>query len=74
MSVVGSMKGELAGLDTFASNSTKQPSSSGGGGMFGFFKALSGGKTITMETLQPILEKMKEHLIGEFSHVTKLHT
>lgn len=69
MSVVGSMKGELAGLDTFAasaSSNTKQSSSSGGGGMFGFFKALSGGKTITMETLQPILEKMKEHLIGEF--------
>ena len=60
------MKGDLAGLDTFtaaAGGDTKQASS---GGIFGIFKVLSGGKTITTEMLQPILDKMKEHLIGEF--------
>ena len=66
-SMVGTMKGDLAGLDTFTANASsdaKQSPSSGG--IFGIFKVLSGGKTITMETLQPILDKMKEHLIGEF--------
>ena len=60
------MKGDLAGLDTFTANASSDVKQSSAGGIFGIFKVLSGGKTITMETLQPILDKMKEHLIGEF--------
>ena len=33
------------------------------GGMFSFFKSLTGGKVISAEMLEPALEKMKEHLI-----------
>ena len=65
-SMVGTMKGDLAGLDTFTANVSNDAKQSSSGGIFGIFKALSGGKTITMEALQPILEKMKEHLIGVF--------
>ena len=65
--MVGTMKGELAGLDTnpIQNGSGNQKSS----GLFGLFKSLSGGKTITMETMEPVLEKMKEHLIGMYVHV-----
>ena len=33
------------------------------GGVFSFFMNLAGGKTITQDSMTPILEKMKEHLI-----------
>ena len=33
------------------------------GGMFSFFKTLTGGKTISMEMMAPALERMKEHLV-----------
>ena len=33
------------------------------GGVFSFFMNLAGGKTITQDTMAPVLEKMKEHLI-----------
>lgn len=33
--------------------------------MFSFFKSLTAGKVVTMEGMTPILEKMKEHLIGK---------
>lgn len=33
--------------------------------MFSFFKSLTGGKTITREAMDPVLEKMKEHLIAK---------
>ena len=64
--MVGTMKGELAGLDSNpVQNESGNQKASGGGGLFGLFKSLSGGKTITMETMEPVLEKMREHLIGE---------
>ena len=33
--------------------------------MFSFFKNLTTGKVVTREKMAPILEKMKEHLIGK---------
>ena len=33
--------------------------------MFSFFKTLTGGKTISRESMEPVLEKMKEHLIAK---------
>ena len=77
-SMVGTMKGELAGLDSNPvqnGSGNQKASGGGGGGLFGLFKSLSGGKTITMETMEPVLEKMKEHLIGESLpvHVCLLH-
>lgn len=33
--------------------------------MFSMFKNLVGSKTLSKEDLAPVLEKMKDHLIGE---------
>lgn len=33
--------------------------------MFSFFKSLTAGKVVTREGMAPILDKMKEHLIGK---------
>lgn len=37
------------------------------GGVFAWFKGLAGQKTLTKETVEPVLEKMREHLIGEWA-------
>ena len=34
-----------------------------GGSVFSFFKGLAGQKAITKEAIEPVLEKMREHLI-----------
>ncbi|RUS77229.1 hypothetical protein EGW08_015004 [Elysia chlorotica] len=39
--------------------------SSSGGGMFSMFRNLVGSKTLTADDLQPVLEKMKDHLIAK---------
>ena len=36
-----------------------------GGGLFSFFKGLAGQKTLTLEDINPVLDKMKEHLVGK---------
>ncbi|OCT72375.1 signal recognition particle receptor subunit alpha [Xenopus laevis] len=35
------------------------------GGMFGMLKGLVGAKNLTMEDMEPVLEKMKDHLIAK---------
>lgn len=37
---------------------------SGFGGMFGMLKGLVGAKSLSMDDMEPVLEKMKDHLIG----------
>lgn len=39
-------------------NGTKQSS------LFGSLKSMIGGKVMTKETIEPIMEKMHEHLVG----------
>lgn len=34
------------------------------GGMFGMLKGLVGSKTLSQQDMEPVLEKMKDHLIG----------
>lgn len=34
------------------------------GGMFGMLKGLVGSKSLTRQDMDPVLEKMKDHLIG----------
>lgn len=34
------------------------------GGMFGMLKGLVGSKSLTRDDMDPVLEKMKDHLIG----------
>ncbi|KAM4011983.1 signal recognition particle receptor subunit alpha [Anomaloglossus baeobatrachus] len=38
---------------------------SGFGGMFGMLKGLVGAKSLTMDDMEPVLEKMKDHLIAK---------
>ena len=35
------------------------------GGLFSYFTALSGGSAITPETLAPVLDKMRMHLVSK---------
>ena len=35
------------------------------GGVMSFFKSLTAGKTITLEAMEPALDKMREHLISK---------
>uniref|UniRef100_A0A8C0FR69 SRP receptor subunit alpha n=1 Tax=Bubo bubo TaxID=30461 RepID=A0A8C0FR69_BUBBB len=46
-------------------NPSKPSAKKGGlGGMFGMLKGLVGSKSLTREDMDPVLEKMKDHLIG----------
>ncbi|KAJ7333098.1 hypothetical protein OS493_018273 [Desmophyllum pertusum] len=54
---------EVSMADSAAEQSSK--SSSLGGGLFSFFKGLAGQKTLTLDDINPVLEKMKEHLIAK---------
>lgn len=40
--------------------------------MFGMLKGLVGSKSLTREDMEPVLEKMKDHLIGATSHISQL--
>ena len=59
------MKGQLQSLEVEEEPEASVPAPSKGGGVFSFFKSLTGGKTITQESMAPVLERMKEHLIGK---------
>ncbi|XP_065192119.1 signal recognition particle receptor subunit alpha-like [Sycon ciliatum] len=48
-----------------SSTSKASSSASGGGGVLGFFKGLVSSKVITKESLAPVLDKMKEHLVSK---------
>ena len=36
------------------------------GGLFSYFGGLVGGQTLTEETIEPVMEKMQDHLVGKF--------
>ncbi|XP_076367225.1 signal recognition particle receptor subunit alpha-like isoform X2 [Tachypleus tridentatus] len=74
---VGQMKGEIKGMDCSESEeeiseaeeeaSTKiQPTGKNRSfGMFNMFRGLVGSKSISREDMQPILEKMRDHMIAK---------
>ncbi|CAH1797097.1 unnamed protein product [Owenia fusiformis] len=76
LSWVGQMKGGLKDMEpesssedeeeevASTSNTTKSQQSSGFG-MFNVFKNLVSAKTLTHDDIQPIMEKMKDHLIAK---------
>lgn len=56
--------------------STAKSSSKSGFGVFSMFKNLVGSKSLTMEDIQPVVDKMKDHLICKqffFFFVKSLH-
>ncbi|KAM7440417.1 hypothetical protein ABFA07_010366 [Porites harrisoni] len=78
--MVGTMQGEIKPMDyeseseqeeeeeeenTAGSAATQNKSSGLGGGLFSFFKGLAGQKTLTLDDITPVLDKMKEHLIAK---------
>ncbi|KAL7878860.1 hypothetical protein AOLI_G00098340 [Acnodon oligacanthus] len=48
-----------------AANISRKGGRKGFGGMFGMLKGLVGSKTLTQQDMEPILEKMKDHLIAK---------
>ncbi|KAJ4935654.1 hypothetical protein JOQ06_017184 [Pogonophryne albipinna] len=56
---LNSMKGDLLSVDCDSKKS------GGFGGMFGMLKGLVGSKSLTREDMEPVLEKMKDHLISK---------
>lgn len=66
--------GQLQDLDCSSSddegavqNSTKPSATKGTlGGMFGMLKGLVGSKSLSREDMESVLDKMRDHLIGEF--------
>ena len=42
--------------------------------MFSFFKGLAGQKTLTLDDITPVLDKMKEHLIGNTKYIILLYS
>ncbi|XP_017578935.1 signal recognition particle receptor subunit alpha isoform X2 [Pygocentrus nattereri] len=52
-----------------AANINRKGGRKGFGGMFGMLKGLVGSKTLTQQDMEPILEKMKDHLIAVASTV-----
>ncbi|XP_017578934.1 signal recognition particle receptor subunit alpha isoform X1 [Pygocentrus nattereri] len=48
-----------------AANINRKGGRKGFGGMFGMLKGLVGSKTLTQQDMEPILEKMKDHLIAK---------
>lgn len=74
--LVGQMKGAIRDLEVESdsedeinnktaaiSNNNKSQSNKSSGGMFSMFKGLVSNKSLTPENLDPVLEKMKDHLI-----------
>ncbi|XP_068234580.1 signal recognition particle receptor subunit alpha isoform X2 [Palaemon carinicauda] len=62
-SQIGTLSGNLRDMDIPSEKETSSKKSSGG--MFSMFKSLVGGKTLTDGDIAPVLEKMKDHLIGK---------
>ncbi|VDD89878.1 unnamed protein product [Enterobius vermicularis] len=70
---VGHLKGELPGLDEEDSEEELEEDeeemvvadSQKGGGWFSAFKSLVGNKKLTMEDIQPVVDKMRETLIAK---------
>jgi hypothetical protein len=46
-----------------ANTNGKKSNKPSSGGLFSSFKSLVGGKTLTQESISPVMEKMQEHLV-----------
>ncbi|XP_057302154.1 signal recognition particle receptor subunit alpha-like [Hydractinia symbiolongicarpus] len=79
--MVGQMRGELKSIEVSddiieeieeaddapmkKTATGKQNNSTVGGSVFSFFKGLAGQKAITQEAMEPVLDKMREHLCSK---------
>ncbi|XP_022127579.2 signal recognition particle receptor subunit alpha homolog [Pieris rapae] len=69
--LVGQMTGAIRDLEvesddsSFEEEEQGKPSPKKTGGMFSIFKGLVGSKALNEETMRPVLDKMRDHLIGK---------
>ncbi|CAG4961612.1 unnamed protein product [Colias eurytheme] len=70
--LVGQMTGAIRDLEVESEDSsseeeeqTGKPAPKKSGGMFSMFKGLVGSKALTEEQMRPVLDKMRDHLIGK---------
>ncbi|XP_050315476.1 signal recognition particle receptor subunit alpha homolog [Anthonomus grandis grandis] len=77
--IVGQMKGVIKDLEVESSEDEyddeevekeeitekEEQKKASKGGMFSIFKGLVGSKNLTLSDMQPVLEKMRDHLIGK---------
>ncbi|KAG6461236.1 hypothetical protein O3G_MSEX012487 [Manduca sexta] len=70
--LVGKMTGAIRDLEVESEDSSSeeevehnQASPKKTGGMFSIFKGLVGSKALTEESMRPVLDKMRDHLIGK---------
>ncbi|KAM3958749.1 signal recognition particle receptor alpha [Aphomia sociella] len=70
--LVGRMTGAIRDLEVESDESSSedeehdsQPSPKKTGGMFSIFKGLVGSKALTEESMRPVLDKMRDHLIAK---------
>lgn len=60
---IGTLSGKLRDMDIPNEKEAQKKASQGG--VFSMFRGLVGGKTLTEADLDPVLEKLKDHLIGK---------
>lgn len=70
--LIGQMTGAIRDLEVESEESsseeeevTSQPTSKKTGGMFSLLKGLVGAKALSEETMRPVLDKLRDHLIGK---------
>ncbi|XP_047475602.1 signal recognition particle receptor subunit alpha homolog isoform X2 [Penaeus chinensis] len=63
-SQIGTLSGNLRGMEVQNEKESNDKKSSGGG-VFSMFRGLVGGKTLSEGDIEPVLEKLKDHLIGK---------
>ncbi|XP_053608739.1 signal recognition particle receptor subunit alpha homolog [Plodia interpunctella] len=68
--LVGQMAGAIRDLEVESEESSSEdeydaPSPKKAGGMFSIFKGLVGSKALTEESMRPVLDKMRDHLISK---------
>ncbi|XP_060804133.1 signal recognition particle receptor subunit alpha homolog [Amyelois transitella] len=69
--LVGQMTGAIRDLEVESEESSEdeeydaKPSPKKSGGMFSIFKGLVGSKALTEESMRPVLDKMRDHLIAK---------
>ncbi|KAM9318190.1 signal recognition particle receptor subunit alpha isoform 2-T2 [Pholidichthys leucotaenia] len=61
----GDMEEEDEGAAVRETSKTSSKKSGGFGGMFGMLKGLVGSKSLSREDMEPVLEKMRDHLIAK---------
>lgn len=64
-SQIGTLSGNLRGMDISSDKEASEKKATSSGGVFSLFRGLVGGKTLSEGDVEPVLEKLKDHLIAK---------